>query len=204
MKKNFLTITPESEGEGTASINVAADPNPKFKDRSETLTVASTGGGLTKTLNINQIGVPWFCTIGMAPKPLFDAGEIKWMVNWLVLPSAPPTIDGEGGINQTLYLPREWFPRDASGTDVMTEQWLDISLLVHKDLYSISELSVEVDWDVVQLSSPVAVGDYYHFSAFSKSNAWMITPKTQEKTVAISFDGGSRYNLIYNIQSITY
>lgn len=46
MKKNFLTITPESGG--TASINVAADPNPKFKDRSETLTVASTGGGANK------------------------------------------------------------------------------------------------------------------------------------------------------------
>ena len=43
MKKNFLTITPDSGG-GTASINVAADPNLKFKDRSETLTVASTGG----------------------------------------------------------------------------------------------------------------------------------------------------------------
>lgn len=46
MKKDFLTITPESGGGGTTSINVAADPNPKFVDRSETLTVASTGGGV--------------------------------------------------------------------------------------------------------------------------------------------------------------
>lgn len=136
----------------------------------------------------------------MAPNSQFDGGETKWKVNWLVLPSAPPTIDSSGGINQTLYLPREWFPRTASGTDVMTEQWLDISLLVHKDLYSISELVVEIDWDTVQLSSPVDVGNYYHFSAFSKSDAWKITPNTQEKTVAISFDGGGFYSLIYNIQ----
>lgn len=43
MKKDFLTITPESGG--TASVNVTADPNPNFKSRETSLTFSATGGG---------------------------------------------------------------------------------------------------------------------------------------------------------------
>lgn len=42
MKKDFLTITPESGGSN--EVTVSADPNPQMKDRSTTLTFASTGG----------------------------------------------------------------------------------------------------------------------------------------------------------------
>lgn len=45
MKKDFLTITPESGGGGTASVNVTADPNPNFKSRETSLTFSATGRG---------------------------------------------------------------------------------------------------------------------------------------------------------------
>ena len=44
MKKNFLTITPESGG-GTASVSAVADPNLLAKERSTTINFSATGGG---------------------------------------------------------------------------------------------------------------------------------------------------------------
>lgn len=43
MKKDFLTITPES-GEGTASVSAVADPNLLAKERSTTINFSATGG----------------------------------------------------------------------------------------------------------------------------------------------------------------
>ena len=52
MKKDFITITPDSGGGGTAEVSVIADPNPQMKERSTTLNFSSTeGGGLVKTVN---------------------------------------------------------------------------------------------------------------------------------------------------------
>lgn len=45
MKKDFLTITPESGGEGTASVSAVADPNLLAKERSTTINFSATGGG---------------------------------------------------------------------------------------------------------------------------------------------------------------
>lgn len=45
MKKDFLTITPDS-GRGTAQVQVTADPNPTFASRS-TLLNFSAGGGIS-------------------------------------------------------------------------------------------------------------------------------------------------------------
>lgn len=44
MKKDFLTITPES-GVGTASVSAVADPNLLAKERSTTINFSATGGG---------------------------------------------------------------------------------------------------------------------------------------------------------------
>lgn len=44
MKKDFLTITPDSGG--TAQVSVSADPNPTFSARSTTLNF-SAGGGIS-------------------------------------------------------------------------------------------------------------------------------------------------------------
>lgn len=44
MKKDFLTITPESGG-GTASVSAVADPNLLAKERSTTINFSATGGG---------------------------------------------------------------------------------------------------------------------------------------------------------------
>lgn len=44
MKKDFLTITPESGGEGTASVSAVADPNLLAKERSTTINFSATGG----------------------------------------------------------------------------------------------------------------------------------------------------------------
>lgn len=45
MKKDFLTITPESGGGGTASVSAVADPNFLAKERSTTINFSATGGG---------------------------------------------------------------------------------------------------------------------------------------------------------------
>lgn len=43
MKKDFLTITPESGG--TASVSAVANPNLLAKERSTTINFSATGGG---------------------------------------------------------------------------------------------------------------------------------------------------------------
>lgn len=44
MKKDFLTITPESGEGGTASVSAVADPNLLAKERSTTINFSATGG----------------------------------------------------------------------------------------------------------------------------------------------------------------
>lgn len=53
MKKDFLTITPES-GEGTASVSAVADPNLLAKERSTTINFSATGGGLSRAVTAIQ------------------------------------------------------------------------------------------------------------------------------------------------------
>lgn len=55
MKKDFLTITPESGGEGTASVSAVADPNLLAKERSTTINFSATGeGGLSRAVTAIQ------------------------------------------------------------------------------------------------------------------------------------------------------
>lgn len=58
MKKDFLTITPDSGG-GTAEVSVSADPNPTFASRSTSLNFSAGGGGISKSLIVSQLGVPF-------------------------------------------------------------------------------------------------------------------------------------------------
>lgn len=44
MKKDFLTIAPDSGGGGTAEVSVSADLNPNFKSRETTLNFTASGG----------------------------------------------------------------------------------------------------------------------------------------------------------------
>lgn len=53
MKKDFLTITPES-GEGTASVSAVADPNLLAKERSTTINFSATGEGLSRAVTAIQ------------------------------------------------------------------------------------------------------------------------------------------------------
>lgn len=54
MKKDFLTITPESGG-GTASVSAVADPNLLVKERSTTINFSATGeGGLSRAVTAIQ------------------------------------------------------------------------------------------------------------------------------------------------------
>lgn len=77
---------------------------------------------------------------------------------------------------------------------------LIFSLIVHKSLIQENgDPIVEIDGNEKQLGK-TTVGDYFHYSAFSLDNDWLITPSTQEKQVLISVDGGGQYQLIYNIQ----
>lgn len=52
MKKDFLTITPESGG--TASVSAVADPNLLAKERSTTINFSATGGGLSRAVTAIQ------------------------------------------------------------------------------------------------------------------------------------------------------
>lgn len=56
MKKDFLTVTPDSGTSG--EVNVVAEPNPTMKERSTTLTF-SASGGLNESVKAVQAGVPW-------------------------------------------------------------------------------------------------------------------------------------------------
>ena len=46
-------------GGGTAEITVSADPNPTFASRSTSLNFSAGGGGISKSLNVSQLGVPF-------------------------------------------------------------------------------------------------------------------------------------------------
>lgn len=46
MKKDFITVTPESGEGGTASVSAVADPNLLAKERSTTINFSATGGGV--------------------------------------------------------------------------------------------------------------------------------------------------------------
>ena len=60
MKKNFLTITPESGGGGTASVSAVADPNLLAKERSTTINFSATGGGGGLSRAVTAIQDPAF------------------------------------------------------------------------------------------------------------------------------------------------
>lgn len=53
MKKDFLTITPESGEGGTASVSAVADPNLLAKERSTTINFSATGG-LSRAVTATQ------------------------------------------------------------------------------------------------------------------------------------------------------
>lgn len=63
MKKSFVTVTPDS-GSNNGTLNATADFN-QDQDRSETIVVA--GGGITKTFEVIQEGLP-------APTPIIRVG----------------------------------------------------------------------------------------------------------------------------------
>lgn len=65
MKKDFLTITPEN-GNGSATVNVTADPNQKFQSRETTLNFSSTGGN--NSVRAVQDGMPFhtFYSMGVS------------------------------------------------------------------------------------------------------------------------------------------
>lgn len=54
MKKDFLTITPESGEGGTASVSAVADPNLLAKERSTTINFSATGEGLSRAVTAIQ------------------------------------------------------------------------------------------------------------------------------------------------------
>ena len=54
MKKDFITVTPESGEGGTASVSVVADPNLLAKERSTTINFSATGGGLSRDVTAIQ------------------------------------------------------------------------------------------------------------------------------------------------------
>lgn len=77
MNKDFLTITPDSGGRGTADVTVQASQN---QGSSRTSTITISGGGMTRTIKVSQaagvITTQYVMTV--APQTLaFKKGEIR-------------------------------------------------------------------------------------------------------------------------------
>ena len=79
MKKDFITVTPESGGGGSTTVTVKASANQTDSERSVNLSVA--GGGITRTVGISQASaaVTWKYYFSVNPTSLdFVAnGETK-------------------------------------------------------------------------------------------------------------------------------
>lgn len=61
MKKDFVTITPDTGG-GSATPQVTAEPNVTAQSRSTTLNFDANGKQL-KSVQVNQLGIPWFINV---------------------------------------------------------------------------------------------------------------------------------------------
>ncbi|MCS3266729.1 hypothetical protein NXW36_19405 [Bacteroides fragilis] len=60
MKKNFITVTPDSGTSGSSNtISVAAEPNILLKERSEILNF-NASGGVSKSVQVIQNAMPYF------------------------------------------------------------------------------------------------------------------------------------------------
>ena len=61
MKKDFVTITPDTGG-GSVSVQVTAEPNVTAQSRSTTLNFDANGKQL-KSVQVVQQGIPWFINV---------------------------------------------------------------------------------------------------------------------------------------------
>lgn len=200
MKKDFITVAPDSGNSGT-NVQVTVDPNAGFKSRSSSLNISSNKGN-SVAVNVNQIGIPWFCTIGMATYNFFDNGETRWIVNWLQIPSTPPTINSDGSIKQPLTLPRKRFPIGTSGTDIMTEQYLTFSFVALDKLADDRPVYVTVNNKSVSLSRVKLTNGYSLFKPKNEEDpSLLINSSTQSMEVKISFDDEDSYQLMYEIRA---
>lgn len=64
MKKDFLTVTPDS-GNGSTPVTVTADPNQKFQSRETTLNFSASGTGIAKSVKTIQDGMPFHSLYSM-------------------------------------------------------------------------------------------------------------------------------------------
>lgn len=64
MKKDFITVSPDTGGGGTTQVNVVADPNSTLQSRSTTLNF-SAGGGVSRAITVNQDGIPLMPVVGL-------------------------------------------------------------------------------------------------------------------------------------------
>lgn len=89
MKKNFITVTPDSGTSGSSNtISVAAEPNILLKERSEILNF-NASGGVSKSVQVIQNAMPYFPIrfpfvlnmnkfIGCITRSLFDIRNKKY------------------------------------------------------------------------------------------------------------------------------
>lgn len=63
MKKDFITVSPDTGGGGTTQVNVVADPNSTLQSRSTTLNFSA--GGVSRAITVNQDGIPLMPVVGL-------------------------------------------------------------------------------------------------------------------------------------------
>lgn len=63
MKKDFITVSPDTGGRGTTQVNVVADPNSTLQSRSTTLNFSA--GGVSRAITVNQDGIPLMPVVGL-------------------------------------------------------------------------------------------------------------------------------------------
>lgn len=98
MKKDFITVTPDSGNSGGGSVSVEADMNPQFKGRETTLTFSATGG-LNKSVKATQEGIPYIPILPVRARDLSklgigNEGELTYEINFTDFNGNISYIDG--------------------------------------------------------------------------------------------------------------
>ncbi|WP_288155706.1 BACON domain-containing carbohydrate-binding protein [Phocaeicola sartorii] len=205
MKKDFITVTPDSGNLGT-EVQVTVDPNIDLKSRSSSLNFASNKGN-SLSVNVNQLGVPWFCTIGMATYHFFDNGETHWEANFIEVPrNILPIINSDGNFTQRLQFSRQRFPIGNSQLDSMTEQYLSFSLIVLDSITDIVKPIVRVaneGNEIIKLTQISLGNGYSQFLPENEKDPLLFVRfvgSSFGKLIKISFDDDDNYQLTYDIR----
>lgn len=143
MKKDFVTITPDTGG-GSATPQVTAEPNVKAQSRSTTLNFNANGQQL-KSVQVNQLGIPWFINLssniqGELTSADTNVGHSLKEVNF------NPNGDG-GDLPNVPYFKYDFEMNNFNYTS-RTTWWLTLNVNILNSLVNTANEYVILKWDL--------------------------------------------------------